>query len=183
MPAPLVSALRGVLPLLIVLAAAAPAHAAGTELAPEASIGMELEYLSDGSVLETTWAEQEDAATAAAFAYPTRCKRVSVTRRKTNGVWTLWSYYQRQGFCHNGSKVNSLYDYLRRNNGTGPGWEFKGHIAKWSSGGVGKWSYTVGTQGHYAACTTVTGCLLHDYPWLQLKVIGNGSWTKTSGIG
>ena len=90
MPATLVSALRGVLPLLIVLAAAAPAHAAGAELAPEASLVMELEHLADGSVLETTWAEQEDAATAAAFAYPTRCKRVSVTRRKTNGVWTLW---------------------------------------------------------------------------------------------
>jgi hypothetical protein len=145
--------------------------------------GMEVEYLADGSVLETAWAEEQDAATAAMFAYPTKCKRVSVTRRKTNGVWTLWSYYQRQGFCHNGARVNSLYDYLRRNNGTGPGWEFKGHVAKWSAGGAGKWSYTVGTQGHYAGCTVVSGCVVHDYPWLQLKVFGNGSWTKTSGTG
>jgi hypothetical protein len=190
-PVTLVS-LRGVLPLLFILLAAAPAHAAGpTDAVPPADAGtaelvtsgVELEYLADGSVLETAWTEEEDAARAAAFAYPTKCKRVSVTRKKTNGVWTLWSYYQRQGFCHNGSRVNSLYDYLRRNNGTGIGWEWKGHIAKWSAGGAGKWSYTVGTQGHYAACTVVTGCIVHDYPWLQLKVLGNGAWTKTSGVG
>ncbi|MGH3057307.1 MAG: hypothetical protein ACRDPP_03595 [Gaiellaceae bacterium] len=192
MPATLVSLVRGVLPLLLIMLAAAPAYAAGpTNTDPPAAAdtsevvtsGVELEYSADGSVVETAWVEETDAATAAAFAYPTRCKRVSVTRRKTNGVWTLWSYYQRQGFCHNGSRVNSLYDYLRRNNGTGPGWEFKGHVSKWSAGGAGKWSYTVGTQGHYAACTVVSGCIVHDYPWLQLKVLGNGSWTKTSGTG
>jgi hypothetical protein len=49
---------------------------------------------------------------------------------------------------------------------------------KWSTGGAGKWAYTVGTQGHYAGCTVVTGCIVHDYPWLQLKVLGNGAWTK-----
>lgn len=191
MSATLVAPLRAVLPLLIVLFAATPAYAGSTNTDPSAvaeaaeavTSGTEMEYLADGSVLETTWTEEQDSAMAAAFAYPTRCKRVSVTRRKTNGVWTLWSYYQRQGFCHNGSRVNSLYDYLRRNNGTGPGWEFKGHIAKWSAGGAGKWSYTVGTQGHYAACTVITGCQVHDYPWLQLKVLGNGGWTKTSGTG
>jgi hypothetical protein len=116
--------MRGLLVVPAALALSLPLSA----LAFAGTSGVELEYLTDGSVLETVWAEEEDAATAAAFAYPTRCKRVSVTRRKTNGVWTLWSYYQRQGFCHNGSKVNSLYDYLRRNNGTGPGWEFKGHV-------------------------------------------------------
>lgn len=192
MPATLVSLLRGVLPLVLILVAAAPAYAAGptntespavVDTSEVVTSGVELEYAADGSVVETAWAEEADAATAAAFAYPTRCKRVSVTRRKTNGVWTLWSYYQRQGFCHNGSRVNSLYDYLRRNNGTGPGWEWKGHVSKWSAGGAGKWSYTVGTQGHYAACTVVSGCIVHDYPWLQLKVLGNGSWTKTSGTG
>ena len=191
MPVTLVS-LRGVLPLLFILLAAAPAQAAGpTDAVPPADAdtaelvtsGVELEYLADGSVLETAWTEEVDTARAAAFAYPTKCKRVSVTRKKTNGVWTLWSYYQRQGFCHNGSRVNSLYDYLRRNNGTGIGWEWKGHIAKWSAGGAGKWSYTVGTQGHYAACTVLTGCIVPDYPWLQLKVLGNGAWTKTSGVG
>jgi hypothetical protein len=179
--ATIVSTFRGVLPLVLVLAAAGPAYAA--DQAEVAMSGVELEYLADGSVLETAWTEEADAATAAEFAYPTRCKRVSVTRRKTNGAWTFWSYYQRQGFCHNGSRVNSLYDYLRRNNGTGPGWEFKGHASKWSAGGAGKWSYTVGTQGHYAGCTAVTGCVVHDYPWLQLKVLGNGAWTRTSGTG
>lgn len=180
MRATLVTALRGVLPLLIVMAAAAPAYAAGPEAATS---GLELEYVEDGSVIETLWEEEEDSAAEDELAYPTRCKRVSVTRRKTNGVWTLWSYYQRQGFCHNGSRVNSLYAYLRRNNGTGPGWEFKGHIAKWSSGGAGKWSYTVGTQGHYAVCSAITGCIVHNYPWLELRVLGNGSWTKSSGGG
>lgn len=188
MLATLVSALRGVLPLLVVLAAAAPAHAAGPPPAPADAAevetsGLALEYSADGSVTETAWEEEADTATAAEFDYPTRCKRVSVTRTKTNGVWTLWSYYQRQGFCHNGSKVTSLYDYLRRNNGTGPGWDWKGHIAKWSSGGAGKWSYTVGTQGHYAACTVISGCFVHDFPWLQLRVLGNGSWAKSSGTG
>jgi hypothetical protein len=178
-PRSLVSTRRGVLPFLAVLLALAPAaHAAGPD---EVTSGLETEHLEDGSVVETAWTEEEDAATASAFSYPTRCKRVSVTRTKTNGVWTLWSYYQRQGFCHNGTRVTSLYDYLRRNNGTGPGWEWKGHVAKWSSGGAGKWSYTVGTQGHYGACTVITGCIVNDYPWLQLRVLGNGAWTKSSG--
>lgn len=177
MRATLVSATRGVLPLLIAMLAAAPAHAA------EPTSGIEVEYSFDGTVVETVWEEEDDSVTADAFAYPTRCKRVSVTRRKTNGAWTLWSYHQRQGFCHNGSRVTSLYGYLRRNNGTGPGWEWKGHVAKWSSGGAGKWSYLVGTQGHYAACTVITGCLVHNYPWLELRVRGNGSWTRSSGTG
>ena len=73
--------------------------------------------------------------------------------------------------------------FLLGNNGTGLGWEFKGHVSKWSAGGAGKWSYTVGTQRHYAGCSVVTGCVVHDYPWLQLKVLGNGAWVKTSGTG
>ena len=187
MRATLVTALRGALPLLIVMFAAAPAYAAGpTNAAPPAVADTE----GAEAMPVEEWSEEPDPAAEALYAdsldsltglYPVRCKRVQAARIHTNGAWNdLWKYWQQQGFCHNGSRVTSLYDWRRWPCCVDPGWAFEGHIGRSRSGGAGKWSYSTWTQGHFSFGCAIR-CLSHIYPWVRLTVRGNGTWSKSTG--
>jgi hypothetical protein len=183
--ATLVSALRGVLPLLFMMLAAAPAYGAGpTSDGPPAPVS------AQDAMPAEEWSEEPDPAAEALYAdsldsltgsYPVRCKRVRAARVHTNGAWNdLWKYWQQQGFCHNGSRVTSLYDWRRWPCCVDPGWKFEGHVGRTRSGGAGQWSYSTWTQGHFSFGCSIQ-CLSHSYPWVRLTVRGNGTWTKSTG--
>ena len=163
MSATLVSALRGFLPLLVVMLAAAPAYGAGppTDGSPAA--------VSAGDALPVEeWSEEPDPAAEALYG------------DSLDSLTGLWKYWQQQGFCHNGTRVTSLYDWRRWPCCVDPGWKFEAHVGRTRNGGAGQWSYSTWTQGHFSFGCSIQ-CLSHSYPWVRLTVRGNGTWSKSTG--
>jgi hypothetical protein len=136
--------------LLVVLAALALSLPLSTPALAGTS-GVELEYLADGSVLETAWTEEADGATAATFAYPTR-----------TGPGRFGRTTSARAFATTARGSTRSTTTCAATMAPAPAGSSKGHVSRWSAGGAGKWSYTVGTQGHYAGCTIVTGCIVDD---------------------
>jgi hypothetical protein len=110
----------------------------------------------------------------------TRCKRVWVARVHRNifGV-ALWRYYQQQGFCYNGTKITSLYDWRRWAEVYSGGWDFKGHIGRAITGRAGTWHYGTWTQGKFSLCWQ--WCVDTKLPWVDIDVYGNGGWSHKTG--
>ena len=87
----------------------------------------------------------------------------------------LWTYTQRIDWCWDGTWVTS-YAYRSRWGTTHyPGWQFNGHIDGSTAGGVGYTQYYAFTQGEFALCGPVIGCVQHAYPYIHLWGYGNGT--------
>jgi hypothetical protein len=108
------------------------------------------------------------------------CKRVWAARVYRNIVGiVMWKYLQQQAFCYNGSRITSLFDYRRWAHVAAPGWDFRGHIGRATTGAAGTWHYGTWTQGHFALCAA--WCVEHKYPWVDIDVYGNGGWSHKTG--
>jgi hypothetical protein len=108
------------------------------------------------------------------------CKWVRVARvyRGPFGR-VLWKYHQRQSWCYDGAKITSLYNWRRWPEVADLAWDFEGHVGRTTVGGVGKWRYGTWTQGHFALCER--WCTSHEYPWVDIDVYGDGSWSGRTG--
>jgi hypothetical protein len=108
------------------------------------------------------------------------CKRVWAGRVYRNFVgMVLWRYRQQQGFCYNGSRITSLYDWRRWAEVYAAGWDFKGHIGRATTGGAGTWHYGTWTQGKFSLCWQ--WCVDTKLPWVDIDVYGNGGWSHKTG--
>jgi hypothetical protein len=168
--------------LLLALAAGAlvvPAQAQAadpdTDGAPEPGF-----YTVESGAVEVSPDGAPALADAAFSAEAGGCKRVWAARvyRNLLGI-PLWKYFQQQAFCYNGSRITSLYDYRRWAEVYAPGWDFRRHIARSTTGGAGTWHYGTWTQGHFALCAA--WCAQHKYPWVDIDVYGNGGWSHRTG--
>jgi hypothetical protein len=93
----------------------------------------------------------------------------------------LWSYFQKINWCYDGSKITSK-TRLRWGEVYYPGWQFAGHIGNLEQGGVNQWSYRAWTQGEFKLCLGGDiGCVQYKYPWIDMTVYGDGSYTGTGG--
>lgn len=109
------------------------------------------------------------------------CKALTVWRGGKNALGQfLWKYFQKIEWCYNGSYITAK-TRLRWGEVYFPGWEFKGHIGNYESGGVGYWSYRAWTQGKFSLCPLSLGCIQHVYPWIDMTVYANGNYTWTTG--
>lgn len=109
------------------------------------------------------------------------CKWAQVERWAKNVLGQkLWSYFQKIEWCYNGTYITAK-TRLRWAEVYFPGWEFKGHIGNYESGGVGYWSYRAWTQGKFSFCPLNLGCIQHVYPWIDMTVYANGNWTYSWG--
>jgi hypothetical protein len=108
------------------------------------------------------------------------CKRVWAARvyRNLFGV-ALWRYFQQQGFCYNGTRITSLYDWRRWAEVYAPVWDFVGHIGRATVGRAGTWHYGTWTQGKFKLCAQV--CIDTKLPWVDIDVYGNGGWSHKTG--
>jgi hypothetical protein len=154
---------------LVLPSQAAAAGSAAPELVEEGFYTLETGEVAEG-------AQPAPGRTA----FPSRCKRVWAARvfRNFLGI-VLWKYFQQQGFCYNGSKITSLYDWRRWPEVYSAGWDFKGHIGRSKTGGVGRWHYGTWTQGEFALCAA--WCLGEKHPWVDIDVYGNGGWSHKTG--
>lgn len=111
--------------------------------------------------------------------YPVKCRRVKGSILY-EGTWptyqNLWRYSMRQGFCHNGNKVTSLYHFKRWSEYANYSWDFEGHIDYATSGCAGCWSVYRFTQGKYRYCQLGI-CTKTKTPWIEIIVRGNGTRT------
>jgi hypothetical protein len=90
----------------------------------------------------------------------------------------LWYYEWNASWCYNGSTITSLSRW--RTVWVNVGWAYKKDIANNKSGGVGKksaWNYV---QGDFCFLETYT-CAFHSYPWVNMTVNGNGSYSGSAG--
>jgi hypothetical protein len=108
------------------------------------------------------------------------CKRVWAGRvyRNIFGM-ALWRYRQQQGFCYNGTRITSLYDWRRWAEVYAAGWDFKGHIGRAITGAAGTWHYGTWTQGKFQLC--FQWCVDTKLPWVDIDVYGNGGWSHRTG--
>jgi hypothetical protein len=120
------------------------------------------------------------ARTGLAASFGSRCKRVWAARVYRNIYGSVvWKYFQQQGFCYDGVRVTSLFDWRRWPEQYSPAWQFKGHLARSRTGWAGRWHYGTWTQGKFALC--LAWCIFAQYPWVDLDVYGNGAWTHKTG--
>jgi hypothetical protein len=194
--ATLVAPLRAVLPLLIVMFAATPAHAGPTNtdppppgLAPASSASAwtttDLDIDSQGNVVGVLELSEEAVASTEVG---TLCKKVKAVYTKTNGAPgplsnDLWKYGATWGWCWKTGThtISSLYGWARIIQCCDPGWDFKGNTSLSTTGWVGSKTVTRRTQGHFAFCPPVAGCVNHNYPWVKLFLYGTGGWNATKG--
>lgn len=59
-------------------------------------------------------------------------------------------------------------------------WEFKGHVGSSTSGGVGSTYWRSWTQGKFVLCPGGV-CVQTKYPWIDMTVRGDGTWSGTAG--
>jgi hypothetical protein len=118
--------------------------------------------------------------------YPVKCARAKVSLL-AQGAWplylNLYRYSMRQGRCWNGQKITSLYHFKRWAEFAQYSWEFVGHIDFAKSGCAGCWSAYKFTQGHFKYCPPEVLCIQHKYPWLELRVRGDGTVVRNKGGG
>ena len=159
----------------LLIAGAAVALAGAVPAAPSAH-GFENEV----SVEEETCAAAQGVADSSSGCAGVSCKSVRIARVYRGAFGRiLWKYHQRQSWCYDGTKVTALYDWHRWPEVVDLRWTFKGHVARTTSGGVGKSHYGTWTQGHFALCGRL--CTSHEYPWVDLDVYGDGSWSGRTG--
>jgi hypothetical protein len=109
-----------------------------------------------------------------------RCKRVWAARVLRNIFGTaLWRYYQQQGFCYDGIRITSLYDWRRWAEVYVSGWDFVGHVDRRITGRSGTWHYGTWTQGKFRLCFQF--CVDTKLPWVDIDVYGNGGWSHKTG--
>lgn len=138
-------------------------------LSPEAQTAA-LEYLQPGPVATTVTRSPVSISA---------CSWVVFERLQYSyaGVH-LWSYFQRIDWCWDGSTITSK-TRTRWAEIYAPGWEFVGHIGNSESGSVGQWFYRAWTQGHFRLCGG--GTCWNVYPWIDMTVYGDGTWTGNVG--
>lgn len=93
----------------------------------------------------------------------------------------LWGYYQRIDWCYNGTKVTSV----TRNRWVSvyaPFWSFTKHVGNVVQGGANQSYYRAFTQGEFKFCVGGDlGCAQYIYPWIDMTVRGNGTYSSTAG--
>ena len=160
------------------LIASAIVALAGTVPATVSAQGFEHEM----TVEKETCAAALSVADSSTACVGESCKSVRVARvyRGPFGR-VLWRYHQRQSWCYDGTRITALYDWRRWPEVADLSWDFQGHVGRTTVGGVGKWHYGTWTQGHFALCGR--SCTSHKYPWVDIDVYGDGSWSgKTGGL-
>ncbi len=92
----------------------------------------------------------------------------------------LWSYFQRIYWCGNGTVVTTV-ERTRWGEVYAPFWSWK-HIGNQTWGGVNQATYRAWTQAEFKLCLIPdVGCVQYSYPWLDMKVWGNGNWWGDGG--
>jgi hypothetical protein len=104
----------------------------------------------------------------------------TVNAKNTYGM-TMWTYWSRGEWCGDGSRITSTIGKTRGITVNMPYWEFTGHDAWQTSGGVGMTYWHTYTQGHFQNCFPVIGCVQHRYPWVDLYMYGSGSASGSYG--
>lgn len=175
--------------LLVVLAtaacallAAAPGQAAPKKNAIDPQLALAststaaIGSQTESGPLETSLVAEESSLLAAAAA----CKWAQVSRWGNNifGM-RLWTYYQRIEWCYSNGLITSV-TRLRWGEVSMPGWSFKGHTSSTTSGGKGSTSYRARTHGHFCLVEYFS-CIQNAYPWIDMTVRGNGTWSYTAG--
>ena len=114
-------------------------------------------------------------------ASPQACRWAQVEVYYTNIFHQkLVAYFQKINWCYNGSTVTS-HTRIRWGETYALFWQFKGNIGSRESGGNGHTYYEAWTQGEFALCLPYVGCGQYKYPWIDMTVRGNGSWSYTYG--
>lgn len=92
----------------------------------------------------------------------------------------LWSYFQRIYWCGNGTNITTV-ERTRWGEVYAAFWSWK-HIGNQTWGGVNQATYRAWTQAEYKLCLIPEiGCIQYSYPWLDMKVWGNGNWWGDGG--
>ena len=93
--------------------------------------------------------------------------------------WRIFSYVRWVRWCWSGSLLTSVSTrawgevFL-------PGWSFRGTIGSWTSGGPGRTSYRVWSQGHFCLVEYFS-CIANSYPWIDVTVYPGGGWRWSWG--
>jgi len=94
----------------------------------------------------------------------------------------LWEYYSRVEWCYNGSTVTSKFATRTGKPGPFPSlWEYKGDaVPPIEGGGVGQSYYRIWCNGYFRFA--IAGWPIQTaYPWIDITVRGNGTFSATSG--
>lgn len=114
-------------------------------------------------------------------ASPEACRWARIYRYYNNALGQrLFTYYQQVDWCYNGSTITSI-SRTRWPEVSMLFWEFKGHIGNTTSGGTGSTFYRAWTQGSFALCVPYVLCAQFKYPWLDMTVRGNGTYSYSTG--
>ncbi len=111
------------------------------------------------------------------------CKSYQVQVNWKNALGqTLFSYFQKIDWCYDGSIITNNPTRLRWGEVYAPLWSFDGHIGNSESGGINQWSYEAWTQGKFKLCLGGDiGCIQYKYPWIDMTVYGDGSYSSSTG--
>lgn len=93
--------------------------------------------------------------------------------------WRIWSYVRWVRWCWNGSLLTSV-STRAWGEVFFPGWAFKGTKETWTSGGPGRSSYRVWSQGHFCFAEYFA-CVSNMYPWIDVTVYPGGGWRWSWG--
>lgn len=93
--------------------------------------------------------------------------------------WRIWSYVRWVRWCWSGSLLTSV-STRAWGEVFFPGWAFRGTISSWSSGGSGRSSYRVWSQGHFCFAQYFS-CVSNMYPWIDVTVYPGGGWRWSWG--
>ena len=91
--------------------------------------------------------------------------------------WRIWSYVRWVRWC--GSTLTSV-STRAWGEVFFPGWAFRGTISSWSSGGAGRSSYRVWSQGHFCFAEYFS-CVSNMYPLIDMRVTPTGGVSGDTG--
>lgn len=95
----------------------------------------------------------------------------------------LYRYTLEVEWDYDGNEVSNT-NYRRYPDTDSILWEFLGHVGKDTTGGDGSSSYEVYTQGEFGLCASGRfGCVQNTYPWVEVQVEADGSYSTDSNEG
>jgi hypothetical protein len=115
------------------------------------------------------------------------CRGIDVARIGRSALgFVVYKFHVVKRWCWSFPRVTSVTTYAYASD-IDPNWDYKGVIA--ANGYFYRWCCGVGRSGHYSVrqakfenCVFTLGCVRREYPWVKIRVHGDGGYRYTTGV-